>query len=155
MLEAFGKMITQSRNYSLTLNPYATASQFAPFAVDNTIVYNHYLSLMRESVFTGMNEALSSGTAAALGALLKNKSPYYYYAKTGTTGDNELRTKSKLLAIVISKKDITDPGFNFRNNRFYTIYFTMQNGPAKQNETFQNEIIQYIQQSISFRRYFD
>jgi len=100
-----------------------------------------------------MKEVLNTGTAAALGALLKNKSPYFYYAKTGTTGDNELKTKSKLLALVISKKDITDPGFNFRNNKFYTIYFTSQNGPAKQNEAFQNEIIQYVQRSAAFTRY--
>ena len=73
MLDAFGKMITQSRNYSLTLNPYATETEFFPFAVDNTIVYNNYLSLMREGVFTGMKEVLNSGTAAVLGALLKKR----------------------------------------------------------------------------------
>jgi hypothetical protein len=153
MLEAFGKLITQSRNYSLTLNPYAPATTFSPFAVDNTIVYNNYLSLIRDGVFTGMKEVLNSGTAGVLGALLKNKSSYYYYAKTGTTGDNEAKTKSKLLAVIISKKDITDPGFNFRNNKFYTIYFTSQNGPAKQNEQFQSEIIQCVQRSYSFTRY--
>ena len=57
------------------------------------------------------------------------------------------------MTVIISKKDITDPGFNFRNNKFYTIYFTSQNGPAKQNEQFQNEIIQYIERSASFNRY--
>jgi hypothetical protein len=153
MLDAFGKLITQSRNYSLTLNPYATPTAFNPFEVDNTIVYNTYLNLMRESVFTGMREALNSGTAAILGSLLKNKSAYYYYGKTGTTGDEELKTKSKLMTVIISKKDISDPGFNFRNNRFYTIYFTSQNGPAKQNEQFQSEIVQMIERSVSFRRY--
>ena len=69
-----------------------------PFATDNTIVYNNYLSLMREGVFTGMREVLSSGTAAALGGLMKKEPGYYYFAKTGTTGDNEAKTKSKLLA---------------------------------------------------------
>jgi hypothetical protein len=153
MLDAFGKLVTQSRNYSLTLNPYALPVPFAPFVVDNTIVYNNYLSLMREGVFAGMREVLNSGTATALGMLLKKKSSYYYYAKTGTTGDNESKTKSKLLAIVISKKDISNPDFNFRNNKFYTIYFTSQNGPAKQNEQFQNEIIEYIERSGSFNKY--
>jgi hypothetical protein len=162
MIEAFGKMITQNRNYSLTLNPYAVPNTFSPFAVDNTIVYNNYLSLIREGVFAGMKETLATGTAAKLGALLKKArpddlvgrgSPYYYYAKTGTTGDNEVKTKSKLLTIIISQKDITDPDFNFRNNKFYTIYFTMQNGPAKQNEEFQSEIIQYIERSASFNSY--
>jgi hypothetical protein len=155
MVDAFGKLVTQSRNYTLTLNPYATASEFYPFAVDNTIVYNNYLSLMREGVFAGMKEALNSGTAAALGMLLKKHNGYYYYGKTGTTGDNEAKTKSKLMTVVISKKDITDPSFNFRNNKFYTVYFTSQNGPAKQNEAFQNEVIEYIERSASFVRYME
>jgi hypothetical protein len=153
MVEAFGKLISQSRNYSLTLDPYAPPADHIPFAIDHTIVYNNYLSLMREGVYAGMKEVLNSGTAAALGALLKNGSKYHYYAKTGTTGDNEAKTKSKLLAIVISEKELTDPGFNFRNNKFYTVYFTLQNGPAKQNEAFQAEIIKYIEASAPFSRY--
>lgn len=153
MTEAFGKMISQNRNYSLTLDPYATAATFSPFAVDNTIVYNNYLSLLRDGVFTGLKQVLNTGTAARLGSLLPKDSKYFYYAKTGTTGDNETKTKSKLLAIVISEKDITDPGFNFRNNKFYTVYFTLQNGPAKQNEEFQAEVIRHIENSKAFISY--
>jgi hypothetical protein len=153
MLDAYGKMISQSRNYSLTLNPYAKTPAYVPFDVDENIGYNNYLTLMRESVFQGMKEALFNGTAARLGSMLKNGTPYYYYAKTGTTGDNELKTKSKLLAVVITSKDIADPDFSFRNNKFYTIYFTSQNGPAKQNEEFQAAVIKYIQESPAFRKY--
>ncbi len=153
MTEVFGKMISQSRNYSLTLNPYARAASFSPFYVDGGIVYNNYLTLMRESVFEGMRQALFGGTAAALGAQLKDGAPYYYYAKTGTTGDNEVKTKSKLLVLIVSAKKITDPGFNFRNNKFYTIYFTSQNGPAKQNEQFQAAVINYLQSTPAFARY--
>lgn len=153
MVEAFGRMVSQNRNYSLTLNPYAKGSIFTAFDVDNSIPYNTYLSIMRENVFTGMREALFNGTAARLGSMLKNGSPYYYYAKTGTTGDDEVKTKSKLLAVIISSKDVTHPGFNFRNNKFYTIYFTSQNGPAKQNEEFQAEVIKYVQETMAFNRY--
>lgn len=64
-----------------------------------------------------------------------------------------MKEKSKLFAIVISAKDIADPDFNFRNNKFYTIYFTSQNGPAKQNEAFQAAIIKYLQDSPVFIRY--
>ena len=80
------------------------------------------------------------------------ETPYYYYAKTGTTGDDEVKTKSKLFTVIISSKDVTDPDFNFRNNNFYTIYFTSQNGPAKQNEEFQAEVIRYLQQSSAFNQ---
>lgn len=153
MLEAFGRMVTQSKNYSLTLNPYATPVKFSPFDVDESIPYNTYLSIMRESVFEGMKEVLFKGTAAGLGSRLKNGDPYYYYAKTGTTGDDELNSKSKLFAIIISSKDITDPDFNFRKNKFYTIYFTSQNGPPKQNEAFQAEIIKFLEQSPVFKKY--
>ncbi|MGZ8559736.1 MAG: hypothetical protein ACXWWC_15440, partial [Chitinophagaceae bacterium] len=153
MAEAFGKMISQNRNYNLTLNPYAEPSPFLSFDVDNRIPYNSYLSIIRENVFVGMREALFRGTAARLGSLLKDGGPYFYYAKTGTTGDDKIKTKSKLLVVVISSKDITDQDFNFRNNKFYTIYFTSQNGPAKQNEEFQAEVISYVQKSFVFDRY--
>jgi hypothetical protein len=153
MLDVYGKLITQNKNYCLTLNPYAETLPFSAFDVDNTIAYNSYLSLMRENVFAGMREALFNGTASRLGSFLKEGRPYYYYAKTGTTGDNELKTKSKLLSIIISQKDITDPDFNFRNNRFYIIYFTSQNGPAKQNEEFQAEVIKLVQRSAGFQKY--
>jgi hypothetical protein len=153
MAEAFGKLVSQNRNYGLTLNPYATENIFKPFYTDNGVTYSQYISLMKESVFPGMREALFRGTAAGLGALLKDGSPYYYYAKTGTTGDDELKEKSKLFVIVISSKDLTNPDYNFRNNKFFTIYFTSQSGPAKQNEKFQAEIIKYVQQSAVFNRY--
>lgn len=153
MLEAFGRMTSQSRNYHLTFNPYANAPSFLAFDVDKSISYNSYLSVMRDNVFMGMKEALFRGTAARLGTMLKDGSPYYYYAKTGTTGDDEVKTKSKLLTVVISSKDLTDPDFNFRNNKFYMIYFTSQNGPAKQNEEFQAEVIKYLQETVVFKRY--
>lgn len=153
MLDAYGKLVSQNRNYSLTFNPHPESPAIIPFYTDNGVNPGSYLSLMRESVFTGMREALFRGTAARLGALLKNGSPYYYYAKTGTTGDEDAKDKSKLFAIVISQKDISDPDFNFRNNKFVTIYFTSQNGPAKQNEEFQAAVIKYIERSPAFRRY--
>ncbi|MBL0131585.1 MAG: hypothetical protein IPP43_11050 [Chitinophagaceae bacterium] len=153
MLDAFGKLVSQNRNYALTLNPYATEPAFKAFDVDNGVNYANYLSIIREKVFVGMEQALFSGTAARLGALLKNASPYYYYAKTGTTGDDESKTKSKLFAIIISQKNVTDPDFNFRKNKFFTIYFTSQNGPAKQNEEFQAAIIKYVEQSPVFKKY--
>lgn len=153
MLDVFGKLISQNRNYSLTMDPYAKENLFNPFYVDNGVTYSNYLSLIREKVFEGMKQALFNGTAARLGAMLKDGSPYYYYAKTGTTGDDELKTKSKLFIIIISSKKITDPDFNFRKNKFYTIYFTSQNGPAKQNEEFQAAVIKYVQQSPGFKKY--
>lgn len=153
MAEAFGKLISQNRSYSLTLNPYAEEKLFNPFYTDNGVVYSNYVSLMRESVFEGMKEALYGGTASRLGAGLKDGNPYYYYAKTGTTGDDESDEKSKLFVIIISEKDITDPDYNFRNNKFYTIYFTSQNGPAKQNEKFQADIIRLVQESPAFKKY--
>ncbi len=153
MVEAFGRLISQSRNYNLTFDPYAQPAPFIALDIDKNIPYNSYLDVMREKVFYGMREALYAGTAARLGAMLKKETTYYYYAKTGTTGDDDVKTKSKLLAFIISEKDLADPGFNFRNNKFYTIYFTSQNGPAKQNEEFQAELIKYFQETTAFKQY--
>jgi|GEM_PF-1135697 len=155
MLDVYGKLTSQNRNWSLTLDPYATDKLFSAFYTDNGVAYSSYLSLMKESVFTGMREALFKGTAAKLGVMLKNGSPYFYYAKTGTTGDDELKTKSKLFAVIISKRDVASPDFNFRKNKFIIIYFTSQNGPAKQHEEFQTEVIRYVQDSPVFKKYME
>ena len=155
MLDAFGKLVTQNRQYNITLNPYAGEASFTPFELDNSITPGSFLSIMKGSVFKGMKEALFGGTAARLGGMLKNGSPYYYYAKTGTTGDDELKTKSKLFALVISEKEIDKPDFNFRKNKFFIIYFTSQNGPAKQNEEFQANIIRLVESSPAFKRYME
>lgn len=152
MLEAFGKLTSQNTNYSLTLNPYAAVPVYHAFDVAPELPFQNYLSLIRERVFAGLRETVEHGTAAKLRALLP-QSGYFYYAKTGTTGDDESRAKSKLFAIVISKKDITDPGFNFRDNRFYVVYFTSQNGAAKQNEALQASIIRYIESTPAFKKY--
>lgn len=153
MVEAFGRLVTQNRNYDLTLNPYASSFSYNPFYIDNSIGYNNFLSVMRDGVFTGMKEALFNGTAAKLGSQLKNGSPYSYYAKTGTTGDNDLKTKSKLFAIVISAKDIASPDHTFKHfNKFYTIYFTSQNGPGKQNDELQKRVIKLLENSTAFRK---
>jgi hypothetical protein len=153
MLDAFGRLVTQNRDYKLTLDPYAKDPNFRPFEVDSSVGYENYLSIIREDVFAGMREALYRGTAARLGSFLKQGTPWFYYAKTGTTGDDELKTKSKLFTIIISSKDISRPDFNFRDNKFYVIYFTSQNGPAKQNEELQAKAIKMIEESPGFRKY--
>ena len=153
MAEAFGRLASQNRNFQLTLDPYAGQPAFQGFAVDGKISYAGYLSVIREMVFAGMQETLQTGTAAALGNMLKDETTYHYYAKTGTTGDDERKTKSKLLALVISQKDLSDPASAFRNNKFYVVYFTLQNGPATQNEAFQKRMIRMIERSAVFQRY--
>ncbi len=153
MAEAFGKLISQNRNYCLTLNPWAESLNFSAFEVDPTLSYNSYLSIIRQNVFLGMREALFIGTASKLGNRLKDGTPYYYYAKTGTTGDDERKTKSKLLAVIISSKNVTDPDFNFRENKFYTVYFSSQNSPPSQNEEFQAEVIEYLKNTFPFVKY--
>ncbi len=152
MLEAFGRLASENNGYALTLNPYAGSPAYHAFDVTPELGYPAYLSLVRERVFAGLKETVKHGTAARLGALLPS-SGYFYYAKTGTTGDDQSRAKSKLFAIIISKKDISDPAFNFRDNRFYVIYFTSQNGAARQNEELQADIIKYIESTAAFKKY--
>ena len=153
MVESFGRLASQNRNYRLQFSADGKAAEFKAFDVDPGIPYNQYLGIIREKVFAGMREALFRGTAARLGAMLKNGSPYYYFAKTGTTGDDALDTKSKLLALIISLEDLSHPDHSFRNNKFVTVYFTSQNGPAKQNEEFQARVIKRLQEMEVFKNY--
>ena len=153
MTEAFGRLISQNRNYALTLNPYVSEPVFSPFYVDESLRYNSYLSLIRDGVMTGMREAVAAGTAGTLGRMLSSGAPYYYYGKTGTTGDDQKNSKSKLFSLLISSADVTSPDHNFRHNRFYSVYFMSQNGPAKQNEAFQARVVKFLESSPLFTRY--
>lgn len=151
MVEAFGKLVSLNSAYSLTLNPAGKLTGHKPFYTDASV--SGFNNLMQEQVFLGMHQALFQGTAGALGRLLKNGDPYFYYAKTGTTGDDATDTKSRLLVLVISKKEIHHPNTSLDDNRFYTIYFTSQNGPNKQYEALQQKIIAYLQESKAFKQY--
>src|SRR5690606_23693232 len=127
--------------------------EFAAFDVDSSIHYVEYLNLMRQELFKGMKQVLETGTAAALGRMLDKNSPYYYFGKTGTTGDEERKTKSKLFCLVISKKDLSSPDHVFRDNPFLVIYFTSQNGPPRQNEAFQAAVVRFLENSPGFQYY--
>ncbi|MFN4313214.1 MAG: hypothetical protein ACK4E0_02895 [Chitinophagaceae bacterium] len=153
MVNALGKLVSQDLGYSLSLNPNPSDSDFRPFHLDAGVNYNEYLDLMRTEVFAGMRSVLERGTAAGLGKQLKQGGPYYYFAKTGTTGDDEKRTKSKLMALIISSSDLSSPDHVFRNNPFLVVYFTCQDGPAQQQEEFQARVIRYLESSQTFRRY--
>lgn len=151
MAHAMGRLVSQNRNYNLSLDPSVPDPEFKPFDVDPSIPYNQFLDLMRTQVFKGMKDVMERGTGAALGRQLRQGAPYYYFGKTGTTGDDEKKTKSKLFALVISKKDISAPGHVFRDNPFVIVYFTSQNGPARQNEEFQARVVKWLEGTAAFK----
>jgi hypothetical protein len=153
MAHAFGRLVSQNRNFALSFNPTARNPEFAAFDVDSSIHYVEYLNLMRQELFKGMKQVLETGTAAALGRMLDKDSPYYYFGKTGTTGDEDKKTKSKLFCLVISGKDLSSPDHVFRDNPFLVIYFTSQNGPARQNEAFQAAVVRFLENSPGFQYY--
>lgn len=153
MAHAFGRLVSQNRNFALSFNPTARNPEFAAFDVDSSIHYVEYLNLMRQELFKGMKQVLETGTAAALGRMLDKDSPYFYFGKTGTTGDEEKKSKSKLFCLVISKKDLSSPDHVFRDNPFLVIYFTSQNGPARQNEAFQAAVVRFLENSPGFQYY--
>ena len=153
MVHALGRLTSQNANYTLSLNPGVVKGDFKPFDVSSDISYNAYLELMTTQLFRGMRSVLEQGTAAGLGRRLAQGKPFYYFAKTGTTGDDEKKTKSKLLAMIISADDLSSPNHVFRNNRFVIVYFTSQDGPPVQQEEFQARVIRYLESSQTFQRY--
>lgn len=153
MAQAFGRLVSQNRNYALSFNPAAQEPDFAAFDVDSSIRYVDYLNLMRLELFKGMKQVVETGTAAALGRMLDKDSPYFYFGKTGTTGDEDRKAKSKLFCLVISQKDLSSPDHVFRDNPFLVIYFTSQSGPPRQNEAFQASVIRFLENSSFFQHY--
>src|SRR5690606_26451956 len=56
MVEAFGKLVNQDRNYTITLDPYVKENDHAPFITAESVPLQRYLDLVKESVFGGMRD---------------------------------------------------------------------------------------------------
>ena len=125
MLDAFGKLVDAEPQLFTHLKPVCFTVPFAPFVVDNTIVYNNYLSLMREGVFAGMREVLNSGTATALGMLLK-KSQAIIIDDDRNDRRQWVKNNLNYWQSWSRKRYHSNPDFNFRNNKFYTIYLLLK-----------------------------
>lgn len=135
MAEMYGKLFSQNKAYSLTLNPNYEQS-YEPFVrakeYDRGGVYENILS---NHLFKGMSQVTEPpGTARALENFTKElrKAGYQVYAKTGTISLANTE-ESQLLGVVITKgklDGLEKDDFNdaTRDLRFYVMYFLNEEG---------------------------
>ncbi len=131
MSEMGGRLISMNRNFKVTLDDTNTVQDFTPFVVDEAswgTPENYFESFYKPQLINSLEKVISSpsGTMRSLQGIQK-KSPYFYYAKTGTI-NNETRKRNrqsdKLLLLMISRDRIDDLSFEeVRSNKFYTMYF--------------------------------
>ncbi|MBQ8607423.1 MAG: hypothetical protein IJ417_04435 [Bacteroidaceae bacterium] len=159
MAEMYGKLFSQNRAYSLTLNPNYKQS-YAPFVraqeYERGGVYENILS---NHLFKGMSKVTESGTAVALASITKEikEAGYHIYAKTGTIGmQGNKNIQSGLLGVVISKNKLDDldaESFNktIKNNRFYVMYFLTEE--SKHYWKMISDVLETIYNSSEFQQY--
>lgn len=112
---------------------------------------NEYFSFVKNNIFIPMSHVVTSGT-------LKNvplpSSGYYLYAKTGTLNEGSQKNEDKLLVLIISKGQIESFSTlnQLRENKFWTIYFSLPKGESDFKSTIQ-ESYKAIIESQAFKTY--
>ena len=113
MAEMYGRLFSMHPDY----HAYVTEN-LKPF----TSLWNDpsLFSFYKQNLFRAMNKCTTIGTATILKHV--NHSGYYLYAKTGTLlGDESIRD-DKMLAVIITNKDVTQVQ-SPDDYRFYVVYF--------------------------------
>ena len=159
MAEMFGKLFSQNREYSLTLNPdYVQEYE----AFERSEAYDEqeelYEDILSNHLFRGMARVVTDGTGKGLAATaskLKNVG-YGVYAKTGTISNGEGNPQSQLLAVVITKgkmDGLDADEFNAKSadGRFYVLYFLTEK--QKHDYNVINNALTTVCNSGEFQRY--
>ncbi len=159
MAEMAGKLYKFDRKFEVTLADTLPPKESENFVEDGSWDGN-YLTFVQEYLYGSMRSVVFQGTASPLGAKLRRrKSPYFYYAKTGTTGNSEDENTlgDKLLMLVISKGDVREmTAAELKENKFYVVFLTgwemdMAVGTARW-ELF-HDIVEEVESSYLFKSY--
>ncbi len=159
MAEMAGKLYHFNSNYKVSLTDQDPEVKGAGMVEDSS--WNgQYLDFVQEYLYGSMRNVVYTGTAGALGNILKSwKSPYFYFAKTGTIGDadNEDDINDKFLLLVISKGDVRElSGTELQKNKFYTLFITgidLDVQPASERWNLIADVVKATEESYLFKSY--
>lgn len=137
MLEMYGKLVSQNRNYKLSLNP-DYQQDYKPFLFDK-----EDQSVYSDALFKGLYNVSEPGGTAGFSfrnvrlaeikkAMEENAfgEKYYLYSKTGTNSSEIAGNQNQYLGVIISKNKLHNSGFkavDYKNNKFYVMYFYTEN----------------------------
>lgn len=147
MTEMYGKMFSQNKEYELHLT--TRGRKESGWKIDSTTWRGGFSDFMTNNVIKGMEQVMTSGTAAALFGARHVYKGYYFYGKTGTIKEGE-QNDSKRLALIISKNNLMESPL--RHNKFYTVYFTANEAINQEWATYRI-VIDRILESESFKNY--
>lgn len=159
MAEMAGKLYKFDQNFEVTLADSISPAATTSFDADPS--WNgKYLDFVQTYIYGSMRDVVLQGTAVALQQRLKRLGgKYFYYAKTGTTGNSEDEESlgDKLLMLVISKGDVrTMSPEELRDNRFYIVFMTaweMDVPEARLRWDLFYDVVREIESSYLFQSY--
>ncbi len=149
MAEMYGRLVSMHPDFHACItdnNNRFTQDWDAPSPMDRTAMFNFY----QRELFTGMSQCVSIGTARVpLSSVNTNGGSLHLYAKTGTlTLGNNIKD-DRMLAVIITNKDILTAS-SPEEYKFYVIYFRFKQTGSMYNIS---EIINNIISSKSFVSY--
>jgi hypothetical protein len=160
MAEMYGRLLKMTPYYYANIDSINNnKSNSSLFDNTNWTSDNFEKTFLQESLLSGMEECIKSGTAKYLGEIKLKYKDLFFYAKTGTIGTKN-RTEernSKRLALIISNKDLIKTPL--KNVKFYTIIFTVNNAEKNMSSGEDWYIKYYIKtlklvlESNSFKNY--
>lgn len=147
MAEMYGRLFSMHPDYHASV-----IESKAPF--DKKWSNPEMFSFYQKNLFGAMHQCTTDGTAARYLKTVE-RGGYYLYGKTGTLDDDNNR-EDKLLAVVITNKDVTTVG-SPEDYNFTVVYFRFKPvGDKLDNEEIQEIIgktLNKIIQSKSFQNY--
>lgn len=154
MTEMLGKLAGINAKYQLNIIDTVSTKR-GSFNADSLGWENgSYTSFVKANIFKGMEAVITDGTAKGLNASLnqvlgEKKNDYFFYGKTGTPGSQKMQ--HKMMALIISKNDLTAPETNILTNKYYVIYFTQYH--PKQEFNWIAKVVDKVMSSSTFINY--
>ena len=153
MAEMYGKLYSQHPDFHATVVP--RESGFTEPWLDRNGNATKFLDFYRNNLFKGMATCVLTGTARSL---TKENKGYYFYAKTGTLSLGEGYHDDRMLAVIISNKDLLDSEITSLDNyKFMIVYFRFKQLDPDSDSFFEivNSIVKSIMNSTSFNNYME
>jgi cell division protein FtsI/penicillin-binding protein 2 len=171
MAQMYARLLPGQAKIKLNIDPNCPHPPYANLQSDS----NNFDEVMN-TIYRGMHEVFTGGTANLVYSNLvingylsanpattsPNRFPnkhYWIYGKTGTIGKiidkatgRMLRDNDRLLAVVITDHDLTDPELDPDNLHYYVIFMTFYNTPSTYSGL-QAEIIKRVMDSDEFKEY--
>lgn len=159
MAEMAGKLYHFNSNYQVSLSD-VDAKVRGKGMVEDSSWQGDYLNFVQKNLYSSMRSVVYTGTAGALGSIIRSwKSPYFYFAKTGTIGDadDDEDIDDKFLLLVISKGDVRElSAEEMQDNKFYTLFISgvdLDIQPSTERWQMIADVVKSVEESYLFKSY--